>query len=54
MIKDFFILDFSYEIKDNIPLIYIWSIDDEGNSCVVVERNFKPYFTSYMRVMGMK
>ncbi|QXJ30609.1 DNA-directed DNA polymerase [Saccharolobus shibatae] len=44
MIKDFFILDFSYEIKDNIPLIYIWSIDDEGNSCVVVERNFKPYF----------
>ncbi|QGA55093.1 DNA polymerase [Sulfolobus sp. E5-1-F] len=44
MIKDFFILDFSYEIKENTPLIYIWAVDNEGNSCVVIERNFKPYF----------
>ncbi|AAK40441.1 DNA polymerase [Saccharolobus solfataricus] len=44
MIKDFFILDFSYEIKGNTPLVYIWSVDDEGNSSVVIDNNFRPYF----------
>ncbi|WP_338599594.1 DNA-directed DNA polymerase [Sulfolobus tengchongensis] len=44
MIKNFFILDFSYEIKDDKPIVYIWGIDEEGNRCVVLEKNFRPYF----------
>ncbi|MEM4884490.1 MAG: 3'-5' exonuclease [Saccharolobus sp.] len=44
MIKDFFILDLSYDIVDGIPQIYIWSIDEKGERCVVIERNFRPYF----------
>ena len=44
MIKDFFILDFSYEVKGGLPIIYIWGIDRDGNRCVVIEKNFRPYF----------
>lgn len=44
MIKDFFILDLSYDVVDGIPQIYIWSIDEKGERCVVIERNFRPYF----------
>lgn len=44
MIKDFFILDFSYEVKGGLPIIYIWSIDRDGNRCIVMEKNFRPYF----------
>ncbi|BCU69204.1 DNA-directed DNA polymerase [Stygiolobus caldivivus] len=44
MIKDFFILDFSYDVIDNIPVIFIWAIDSEGNRVVLLEKNFRPYF----------
>ncbi|MFP3346066.1 MAG: DNA polymerase II [Sulfolobaceae archaeon] len=44
MIKDFFILDFSYDVIDNIPVIFIWAIDTEGQRTVLLEKNFRPYF----------
>ncbi|AWR97124.1 DNA polymerase II [Acidianus sulfidivorans JP7] len=44
MIKDCYIIDFSYEVEDNKPLIYIWCIDKEGNRSLVIEENFRPYF----------
>lgn len=44
MIKDFFILDFSYDVIDNIPVIFIWTIDTEGQRIVLLEKNFRPYF----------
>ncbi|NON62220.1 DNA-directed DNA polymerase [Acidianus sp. RZ1] len=44
MIKSFFVLDFSYDVIDNIPVIFIWSIDKEGNRVVVLEKDFRPYF----------
>ncbi|AAY79501.1 DNA-directed DNA polymerase [Sulfolobus acidocaldarius] len=44
MLEDFFVLDFSYDVVDNIPVIFIWSIDRRGNRVTLVEKNFRPYF----------
>ncbi|ARM75765.1 DNA-directed DNA polymerase [Acidianus manzaensis] len=44
MIQDYYIIDFSYDVEDNKPLIYIWCVDKEGNRVVVLEKNFRPYF----------
>ncbi len=44
MINDFYVLDFSYDVEEGKPVIYIWSVDREGNRVVVLERNFRPYF----------
>ncbi len=44
MIKNFFILDVSYEVKNNSPLIYIWCIDENNERALLIERTFKPYF----------
>ncbi|BFI76408.1 DNA-directed DNA polymerase [Sulfurisphaera ohwakuensis] len=44
MIDNFFILDFSYDVVENKPVIYIWAIDKEGNRVVLLEKKFRPYF----------
>lgn len=44
MIDNFFILDFSYDIVDNKPVIYIWAINRNNERVVLLERNFRPYF----------
>ncbi|MCH1770571.1 MULTISPECIES: DNA-directed DNA polymerase [Metallosphaera] len=41
---DIFILDFSYDVEDGKPEIYIWGIDREGNRVVILEKSFRPYF----------
>ena len=50
MIKDFFILDFSYDVIENVPVIFIWAIDSEGQRVVLLEKNFRPYF--YVQIEG--
>ncbi|MBP1358124.1 MAG: DNA polymerase II, partial [Sulfolobus sp.] len=44
MIDNFFILDFSYDVVDNKPVIYIWAINRNNERVVLLERNFRPYF----------
>jgi DNA polymerase I len=44
MIGCFYILDFSYDVEEGKPVIYIWAIDKEGNRVAVLEKNFRPYF----------
>ncbi|WP_306305607.1 3'-5' exonuclease [Metallosphaera hakonensis] len=39
-----FVLDFSYDVEDNVPEIYIWGIDENGNRVVIIEKTFRPYF----------
>ena len=44
MIDNFFILDFSYDVVDNRPIIYIWAINKNNERVVLLEKNFRPYF----------
>ena len=44
MIDNFFILDFSYDVVDNKPVIYIWAINKNNERVVLLEKNFRPYF----------
>ena len=44
MINEFFILDFSYDVINNVPVIFIWAIDKNGERVVLLEKNFRPYF----------
>ena len=44
MIDNFFILDFSYDVVNNKPVIYIWAINKNNERVVLLEENFRPYF----------
>jgi len=44
MIDEFFILDFSYDVINNVPVIFIWAINKNGERVVLLEKNFRPYF----------
>ncbi|BFH72481.1 DNA polymerase II [Sulfurisphaera javensis] len=44
MIDNFFILDFSYDVVENKPVIYIWAIDKNNDRVVLLEKKFRPYF----------
>jgi len=44
MIGDFYILDFSYDVEEGKPVIYIWAIDKDNNRVLILEKNFRPYF----------
>ena len=41
---NFYILDFSYEVEEESPIIYIWAVDEEGRRVVLLETEFRPYF----------
>ncbi|BBG24631.1 DNA polymerase [Sulfuracidifex tepidarius] len=43
MLKEFFVLDFSYE-NDPLPKVYIWAISEDGKRSLLVKDNFNPYF----------
>jgi len=44
MIDNFFILDFSYDVVDNKPVIYIWAVNKNNERVVLLEKDFRPYF----------
>jgi len=41
---DVFVLDFSYDVEERSPEIYIWGISREGERVVILEKEFRPYF----------
>ncbi len=43
MLKEFFVLDFSYE-NDPLPKVYIWATSEDGKRSLLVKDNFNPYF----------
>lgn len=48
MLKEFFVLDFSYE-NDPLPKVYIWAISEDGKRSLLVKDNFNPYFTYFRK-----
>ncbi len=40
----FYLLDTSYEVRDNKPVILIWGLTDEGDTVLVLDDTFRPYF----------
>ena len=40
----FWLLDVNYEVKNHMPEIWLWGVDDSGNRVLVVDRNFLAYF----------
>jgi DNA polymerase I len=40
----FWLLDVNYEVKNNIPEVWLWGIDDSGKRVLVIDRNFVDYF----------
>ena len=40
----FWLLDVNYEVKDNIPEVWLWGIDDSGKRVLIIDRNFLAYF----------
>jgi DNA polymerase I len=40
----FWLLDVNYEVKNNVPEIWLWGIDDSGKRVLVIDRNFVDYF----------
>ncbi len=41
---NFYIFDFSYDVEEQVPIIYVWAVDEEGNRVVLLETEFRPYF----------
>jgi len=54
MIGDFYILDFSYDIEEGKPVIYIWAIDKDNNRVLILEKNFRPYFYALLEDNNQK
>ncbi len=44
MEANFYILDFSYDIEEQKPWVYLWAIDESGNRVALIETEFRPYF----------
>ncbi len=40
----FYLLDTSYEVRDNKPVILIWGLTDGGNTVLILDDTFRPYF----------
>jgi len=40
----FWLLDVNYEVKNNMPEIWLWGIDASGKRVLIVDRNFLAYF----------
>jgi hypothetical protein len=40
----FWLLDVNYDVKNNIPEVWLWGIDDYGKRVLVIDRNFLAYF----------
>jgi DNA polymerase I len=40
----FWLLDVNYEVKNDIPEVWLWGIDDSGKRVLVIDRNFVDYF----------
>jgi DNA polymerase I len=54
MIGDFYILDFSYDVEEGKPVIYIWAIDKDNNRVLILEKNFRPYFYALLDTYDQK
>ncbi len=40
----FYVLDVSYELEGNKPVILIWAIDENNNRVLIKDKTFRPYF----------
>src|SRR3989304_7224790 len=40
----FWLLDLNYEVKNNIPELWLWGIDGSGKKVLVIDRFFADYF----------
>lgn len=40
----FYLMDTSYEVRDNKPVILLWGLTDEGDAVLVLDDTFRPYF----------
>ncbi|MGQ9506714.1 MAG: DNA-directed DNA polymerase [Candidatus Bathycorpusculaceae bacterium] len=40
----FWLLDVNYEVKNDMPEIWLWGIDESGKRILVIDRNFIDYF----------
>jgi DNA polymerase I len=40
----FWLLDVNYEVKNNIPEVWLWGIEDSGKRVLIIDRNFLAYF----------
>ncbi|MEM3760418.1 MAG: 3'-5' exonuclease, partial [Candidatus Bathyarchaeia archaeon] len=38
------LLDVNYEVKNDVPEIWLWGIDESGKRILVIDRNFLDYF----------
>lgn len=44
MNEHIYVLDFSYEVKNGTPSVYIWGINSKNERCIVIDQSFRPYF----------
>ena len=44
----FWLLDVNYEVKNNMPEIWLWGIEETGKRVLIIDRNFHAYF--YIKV----
>ncbi len=40
----FYLMDTSYEVRDNKPVILIWGLTDDGDTVLILDDTFRPYF----------
>jgi len=40
----FWLLDLNYEVRNNMPEVWLWGIDGSGKSVLIIDRNFLAYF----------
>jgi len=40
----FYVLDVSYEVEGNKPVVLIWAVDESGRRVLLKDKNFRPYF----------
>jgi DNA polymerase I len=40
----FWLLDVNYEVKNNVPEVWLWGIEDSGKRVLIIDRNFLAYF----------
>ncbi len=40
----FYLLDVSYEVEGNKPVIIMWGVDEHGDRIVIKDEKFRPYF----------
>ena len=40
----FWLLDLNYEVKDDVPEIWLWGVTSSGERVLVIDRSFVSYF----------